>query len=268
MNKEERQRPWWGEYELELDEAVKWEIGPLHLWLRRSRSEWRLAHDWLEEDSAEWSFFRAAELPEDGAGTERFAVSETTSGVRLRPLPAARAVVARPKTPFRVLPGQRARVFLSSPLWVEIGVGGGVAPTLLRELPTKRLSDTWFGATTREGELSYALKTSARTSLEEMPRADYRLLTPVVIENRATDPLLVERLSVPVPYLSIYGADSGAVWSEEVGMLRTEDGDMAELDVRDGAPAEATGATKLSEPRLVAEKGHLFRAFGSLLGLD
>ena len=52
MNKEERQRPWWGEYELELDEAVKWEIGPLHLWLRRSRSEWWLAHDWLEEDRA------------------------------------------------------------------------------------------------------------------------------------------------------------------------------------------------------------------------
>ncbi|MCP4201685.1 MAG: hypothetical protein GY769_07100 [bacterium] len=264
---ETQTRSWWGDYELAIDETVAWEIGPLRLWLQRRQLEWRLAHAWAEEDGpSEWSCQRAAELPEDGAQSERFAVSETTGAVLLRPLPADRAVVARPKTPLRVLPGQSARIFMSSPMWLEVAVGAAQVP--LRELPTKRLSDTWFGATSREGELSYSLKTSARTDSEEMPRAHYRLLTPVVIENRAADPLVFERLSLPVPFLSIYGVETGAVWSEEVHMLRTESGDIAELDVRVGPPEEAMEAMRLGAPRRVAQKGHLFQAFGSLLGFE
>lgn len=267
MTEQPHQDHWWGEFELSLDETAKWEIGPLRFWLHRSSLEWRLAHDWTDDEMArDWSLTRPSALPEEMVETERFAVRETGSAVHLRPLPASRAVVARPKTPFRVLPGQRSRIFISSPLWVEIAAGPG--PTILRELPSRRLSDTWFGASTRDGELSYALKTNTRTSLHEMPRAVHRLLTPVVVENRGEDSLLVERLSLPVPFLSVYGMENGETWSEEVRMLRTEAGEMAELDVRHGPPAEAGGAGRLSEPRQTSERGQLFRAFGSLLGFD
>jgi hypothetical protein len=267
MSEQDRQRPWWGTHEIGVDDASRWEIGGLRFWLQRRRSEWWLAHAWFEIDEpAEWGFVRSSPWPEDETAAERFAVSETTGIVHLRPLPSTRSVVARPRTPLRVLPGQRARVFVSSPLSVEIAVGA--TPTVLRDLPTRRLSDTWFGATTREGELSYALRTSARTRLDEMPRGHYRLLTPIVIENLAADALVVERLNLPVPFLSIYSDEIAGAWSEEVRLLRTADGDMAELDVHDGPPAEAAGAKRLSEPRKVAEKGHLFRAFGTLLGFD
>jgi hypothetical protein len=267
MSTPKRWPPWWGEYELGVHEIAKWQIGPLQFWLHRGASEWRLAHDWLDKSARNrWDVLRDTELPEGEIGSERFAVSEDGAEVRLRPLAADRSVVARPKTPFRVLAGQRSRVFISSPLWVEIGVG--VAPTVLCELPTERLSDTWFGATTLDGELCYALKTNARTSLEEMPRAADRLLTPAVIENRGPDALLVERLNLPVPFLSIYGGEAGEAWSEEVNLLRTEGGNMAELDVLDGPPAEAAGATRLSAARQIPEQGHLFRAFGSLLGFE
>ena len=211
-------------------------------------------------------FAESVDWPEGDRDTHRFALSETTDGVFLRPLSPDRPVVARPKTSLEVLPGQRARVFMSSPLWVEIAAG--TDPAILCELPAKRLSETWFGATTRHGEVSYALKTSARTDLAEMPRAQYRLLTPIVIENLASDSLSVERLSLPVPYLTIYQASNGDAWSNEIHMLRTENGGMAALDVRQGAPAEALEARLLSEPRKVAAQGQLFRAFGSLLGFD
>ena len=258
---------WWGDYALEPDETARWEIGPLRFWLHRSSLEWRLTYEWDgDENRLGWSHAAAVQWPGQDVETERFALSETTGGVRLRPLPSDRPVVARPKTSLRVLPGQRARVFMSSPLWVEISAGA--VPTSLLELPAKRLSETWFGATTREGALSYALKTSARTDLAVMPRAQYRLLTPVVIENQASDPLLLERLSLPVPYLTIYRAKNGEAWSNEVRMLRTESGDMAALDVRGGPPAEAEGASRLSEPREKISQGQIFRAFGSLLGFD
>ena len=267
MSEQEKPRPWWGDYELDLGEAVCWEIGPLRLWLHRGPSEWRLGHDWAEDEPAGfWRLVRPSTPPADGVHTERFAVRETGAAVQLRPLPADRPVVARPKTPFRVQPGHSSRIFISSPLWVEVASGDDPLP--LREFATRRMSDTWFGATTRDGDLSYALKTSARTNLEELPRVAYRLVTPVVIDNRAETPLVVDRLSLPVPFLSIYGTPGGDAWSEEVHMVSSEEGEMAELDLRSGPPAEAEGADRVSEPRRVAEQGHLFRAFGSLLGLD
>lgn len=267
MSERETRRPWWGDYELDLDQAASWQIGPLTVWLHRGEAEWRLGHQWSEDDRAEgWRLTLPAEPPEEGIETERFAVRRTEPSVRLRPVSADRAVVARPRTPFRVLPGQSSRVFISSPLWVEIGAAG--VDAALKEMPTRRMSDTWFGASTREGELCYALKTNARTNLEELPRVCYRLLTPVVIDNRAAQPLVVERLSLPVPFLSIYGAEDCDAWSEEVRMLHTEDGGMAELDIREGLPPEARGAKRLSEPRRMAQQGHLFQAFGSLLGFD
>ncbi len=93
-------------------------------------------------------------------------------------------------------------------------------------------------------------------------------MTPVVIDNRAGEPLRVERLNLPVPFLSVYGTEAGDAWSQEVRMLHTDEGDMAELEVCEGPPAEAGDAKSSGEPRRVAEKGHLFQAFGSLLGLD
>ncbi len=258
---------WWGEVELDLGETAHWKIGPLRLWLHRGASEWRLAHDRVDADDAMgWELSRSATWPEGDVQCERFAVTETGPTVALRPLPADRPVVVRPRTPFRVLPGQQSRIFVSAPLWLDILVGSGGLP--LREIPTKRLSDTWFGSTTRNGELCFSLKTSARTDWKELPRASYRLVTPVVIENRAEEPLMVERLNLPAPFLSVYGSAGGELWSEEVHMLSDEDGGMAELDLRRSPPPEADGAARLSEPRRVARKGHLFRAFGSLLGID
>lgn len=147
---------------------------------------------------------------------------------------------------------------------MEIGVDGG--RTVLRELPSLRLSDTWFGSTTREGELAYALRSSARTRLDEMPLRSHRILTPVVLENRASDALLLERLNLPVPFLSVFEEEARGLWTECVHMLRTEEGDTARLDVRRGPPEETSGAVKRSGPRRTHETGHLFRAFGSLLG--
>lgn len=255
---------WWGEYDLEVDETVQWTIGPLDLWLRRGHAEWRLSHE-REQDGAQddWAFVRSAPPPQDSVQTQRFALSSTSPKVVLAPRAADRPVVVRPNNPFRVLPGQRTRIFISSPLWVEIAVGEG--PTILAELPTKRLSDTWLGASTREGELCYALKTSARTDLAEMPHAAYRLLTPVVIENRASEALLVERVSLPVPFLSVYGRVAGEAWSEEVAMLNSAGGELTELEVHEGPPAEADDSEAIGRPRQTADRGHLFRAFGSLL---
>ncbi len=256
---------WWGDYELEVDRAESWAIGSLKLWIHRAASEWRLAYRWLDEEEPEtWEHQTAVDVPEEGVEGERFAVDRTGGTVRLRAVTADRSVIARPRTPLRVPPGQQARIYVSSPLWVEVAVGE--APTVLRDLAAKRQSSTWFGSPPREGELAYALKTGARTRLEELPTRPYRFVTPVVIENQAADTLFVDRLNLPVPNLSVFAVGE-ALWSEEIRLLRSEEGDLAELDLRSGPPREAPGAGLLSEARHASEKGHLFQAFSSFLRL-
>lgn len=258
-------------FELELGSVDRWELGNLELWIHRVASEWRLGHAWDDSvDREGWRREPAEDLPEltaDGRKivAERFAVRQTGGIVRLTARTPDRSVVARPRTPLRVPSGHEARIYVSSPLWVEIAVGE--ATTLLRELPIRRLSNTWFGPSTREGELAYALKTSGRTSVEDLPHRPYRFVTPVVIDNQASDTLVVERLNLPVPNLSLFGAVD-SLWSESVRMLRRESGDMAELDVRPGPPKEADGAESLGGSREPAGRGHLFRAFSSILRLS
>ncbi len=254
---------WWRDFEFDDRQVDRWEIGNLNLWLRRATGEWRLAYEWVADDRAEWRLARDVEFPEAGAASERFAMSGSDNVVHLRALTADRPVVARPSTPLRVPPGQEAKIFVSSPLSVEIAVGANV---YLRELPTRRLSKTWFGPTTREGELAYALKTEARTVLNELTALPYRVVTPIVIHNRAGDTLEVERLNLPVPRLSLFGHE-GNLWSEAVRLVRPEAGDLAQLEIRPGPPHEAADATRIGDPRVRSARGHLFRAFSSILRL-
>ena len=75
MSEPEDQCPCWGDYELPADQTARWEIGPLRFWLQRSRAEWRLAHEWCDnEDSVDWKLFSDAVWPGKDVNCERFAV--------------------------------------------------------------------------------------------------------------------------------------------------------------------------------------------------
>jgi hypothetical protein len=169
----------------------------------------------------------------------------------------------RPRIPLFLPPDQAIQIFVSSPVWLR--VEAGKPWQRLRELPTKRLSDTWFGDSTREGELAYALRTQARMNLSEIPVRPYRAVTPVIIRNRADETLAVERLNLPVSYLSVYATPAGRLWTDAVVMSRDRNDEMASLKVSKGAPAPAGEAERLTEPRATLESNVLVRAFSSLL---
>jgi hypothetical protein len=136
---------------------------------------------------------------------------------------------------------------------------------VLREVPVKRLSDTWFGSSTLHGELAYSLKTHARVHLEEIPQRGYRAITPVLIRNDADELLSLDRLSLPVPYLSLFLAASGDLWTEALTMRHAAGNEMATLDIGGRAPSEAgEGARRLSSARSEMDRNLLVRAFTNL----
>jgi hypothetical protein len=135
---------------------------------------------------------------------------------------------------------------------------------LLDELPSLRPSETWFGPSTTEGELCYATRTAGRLHLETLPVLRYRAITRILIRNRAHDALLVERIQLPVQYLSLFQAPNDLLWTQAVTLERGRDGGLAGLHIEDRPPAEAEGAVLIREPRQASRTGLLGRTFSTL----
>lgn len=256
---------WWGEYSFSDGQSLRWRIGPLSIHIQRLNREWRLGY--LRSDAADDSAVEVERArPSDPAIIpdiqNRFVFRRTTDTLWLLPALADRSVVARPVSPFYVPPGEEAVLFVSSPLWVRISANYN--RQLLESVPIVRPSDTWFGPSTREGELCYASTTHCRLSLEELPIRPHRAVTPVQIINRATESLLIERINLPVIYLSLYSAEPGQLWTDMVTITREALEENASLRLHKRPPPQAREASLLCEPQLHADKGILSRAFTAL----
>ena len=261
---EHKQATWWGTYHFELDQTALWEIGPLRLAVQRLVNEWQVAYETGESSDPEtdvWSQdLNAADLNDlNFANSERYVTGQSGASLRLQPALADRPLITRPITPFYVPAGETTAVFLSSPLWVRLEVGD--PPTPLREMPILRPSDTWFGSSTMEGELCYASRTFARLNLENIPLRPHRALTQVLIDNRAESQLAVERINLPVPYLSLFETVDGLLWTQKVTMIRTRDTAMAAFQVDKRPPEEVKSPLLIGEPRQPLEQNTIIRAF-------
>ncbi|GAB4264548.1 MAG: hypothetical protein Kow0092_16300 [Deferrisomatales bacterium] len=258
---------WWGSFELAEGQTGRWRVGALTLWIRRDPAEWTVAHvsaDDPFDTSAEVQVPAEEPLPEEGVTLSRFAARKTYGHLRVQPILPDRPVVSRPEVPFHVLAEDEVRVYVSSPVWVKIEAGRPLRPLL--EVAPYRVSDTWFGPNTREGELCYAGRTRCRHEPEDLPRRPQRAVTPVVVRNRAEKTLAVERLNLPAPLLSLYASPAGALWTQPLVVEIAREGATAEIRIERKAPPEAPGAVLLTGPREDAGKNMLTRALGALIG--
>lgn len=186
--------------------------------------------------------------------SQRFLTGASSEPVLALPRLPDRPVVSRPQVTTVLLPRERATLLVGTVLWVKLTLGDR---TLL-ELPTVRLSDTWFGPNSREGELCYASQTRARLRLLDIESA-WRALTPVTIINRGDDVLKLDRLNVPVPNLSLY-SDGKQFWTSGLTVGRDGDNAPAKVQIDSGPPALSPRAALVAPPRRAARTGVFDRA--------
>tara|TARA_R110002049_G_scaffold187514_4_gene355775 strand:- start:905 stop:1723 length:819 start_codon:yes stop_codon:yes gene_type:complete len=257
---------WWGQFEVPLDTAAIWKIETLNFAIHHVDKEWQISHRRESEGGtlpSEVGFSRELFDPLDYTNTTRYIFRKSSPVIEIKPQLADRTVVTRPAMPINLAPGEEVTLYVSTPLWVQFDISGKRESTL-DELAIHRPSDTWFGPSTREGELCYASQTSGRTSLERLPVRASRAITPLIIINKALDKLLIERVALPVPLLSLFATPEGVLWTQSATLIRDDDGGMAELKLGKDAPKEAKDAVRINKARLQPEKGMLVRAFSSI----
>ena len=238
----------------------------MRLAVQRQQREWLVAQEYIEptEDPQELRFaFSNLDLNEgESSDVTRIVCQSTGDRLTVRPALADRSVISRPFTPFTVPASEHATIYVSTPLWFTMATGP--LTQAMFETPILRLSDTWFGSSTQEGETCYASRTYARLNLENLTNYTYRAITQVDIHNNSASPLLIERLNLPVPYLSLFCASESILWTETVTFVQKRGTSLAEFDIDKGLPLPAADAKLVATPRQNPEKGMLIRAFSVL----
>lgn len=257
---------WWGAFQIPHGSAGSWRLGPLTLRVGRQAGEWVVwqASDGDPHDETMQVLVPDdTPAPEDGGETVRFAVSGRSEELSLVPLLADRPVISRPESAM-VVPGDEDVVlYVSTPLWVGLSVGG--PPELIEEIPVNVLSNTWFGPSTMEGELCYASRTHFVVDPDRVARLMHRASTCVRIRNRSQTPLELERLKLPLTHLCLIRMADGSLWTQDLTLVRSQDGDKVKLELQDREERlKKQGSELLAEAREKPSSTALERAFGSI----
>ncbi len=258
-------RAWWGSREIPRGQAVRWTIGPLELWIAGHASEWRVATRDDPDELDRLAIEGPGDLsPPTDAEVTRFATTATDERISLQPVPADRPIVVRPDPAIAVLPDQTVTFYVSTPSWLEITGGTGTLATL----PSRRLSDTWFGASTMDGQLCYASPTAARLQLQDLPVRPGRVRTEIRVRNQGSDRLLLERVQIPAPWLSLFASADNVLWTPTVTVVRKGGEPSAEVTLANRPPAVAGATERLVAARAPGLPNIVVRALGALLAGD
>ena len=237
---------WWDPRRPSEGVWIRGRVGHLQLWLMRRGSEWLVHADWTGERAATAVWEELSSAP-DMEAPSRFLFRNAADGLELRPALADRPIIARPRSEVTIPGGNDTTVYIGTPIWVQLREEND--SDLLAEFPAERLSLSWFGRNTMDGEVCYATKTSARLDLENLPQLADFALTQVRIRNRTLHPLRFTHIKLPVRSLSIYRAGDGHFVTESV-VLEQKDDSLASIEVADltGASSTWTPAGDRREP--------------------
>lgn len=262
--------PWWGEFLLAEKQKLFWHIGDRAIIIQRLIGEWNTWN--IEADDVNSSPLIFSEnLSEaqphgitniDSIKPLRHLQRKTSEHIKILPALADRSMVVKPVTPIRVLPGEHICLFVSTQLWFSAYTSPKKA--LLLDIPFWRPSDSWFGPSTREGQISYAKYTDARLQLDALEQCQHRAITPVSIINNHEQTLVIERLNLPVPLLNLYSDCNNQFWTEKLTVSRDANDEIVELKFGEGGPLEASQPIHVSAPRIIKEQNALIRSINSL----
>lgn len=225
-------------------ETQRLDVGPLTVWLRGGESELWVASHRVPDGDPHWD----GELPES-AEWSRWALHGDQRHLRVTPVFPDRPLVVKPDHSFTLMRRAKARIYMRVPAWVRIETmsAPGGAATLLTEIPTVQLSDTWWGDFL-DGELAFWLTTRGRREITPDLFQPHLVMCTLQMDNVSRDDLHVEKLSLRVGHLSIYRKD-GWLWAEEVRVEYHGEDEGSEIHMDDRPPAEAAGAVEISPAR-------------------
>ncbi|MGO1461252.1 MAG: hypothetical protein ACTHV7_02910 [Oleiphilaceae bacterium] len=264
---ENRREGVWGQsYPLVSGQTQYHQLGHMRLWVTLLDAEWQIRTENRSPEIApvNWTESIGENPPHTSVALQRFVRDAGSSTVTFIPALARFPTVIRPSQPLTISGGGRCTIYVGVDVWMKLCVGPKLAE--LAEVPLAVPSFTWVGRNTMEGELCYSSPSYARLVLEAVPKRLWRAVTPVTIINRRSEPLLLERFSLPTPLLSLYRNNLGQLWTPGVVVEVETDMNSASLHVDQALPVAAGTCEQIAPAREKVSRGRLVRAVDRVLG--
>lgn len=255
----------WDPRRLDAGGCYEAKLGLLRIWLKHTLQDWYVASElggFRSRKELLGTHFRS--VKGDPASWRRWVFEAGTDTAVLSPRTPDRGVVVQPDVPLVIPPAQRALFFVTIPMWIAVTVGDEVKFPLC-EIPTTRLSNTWFGDFA-SGELCYSLRSRAKRKVEHSEHAVHSAVCPVQVTNASAAPLEFQHLCIHTEFLGVYQVP-GRLWTNRVGVLYQGTDQESQVTISEGAPDIEGEATLLSPPRKTAQRSLMRRSFHLLRSL-
>ncbi len=181
----------------------------------------------------------------DAPATERI-LRTPTDLVHVVPLLAPRAFVTQPDLPLTLRAGDRATLFVTTP--IDVGLTDQPMGAAFASASSAPRRETWFGASTRNGEICFAARTKGRLHREELLGLRSRATTAIHLRNDARGLMRIERLYLPLPALSLYSTTAYGFVTNDLTIVHR--GIAADDDVQVQRDIPIEGAELVREPAL------------------
>ncbi|VGO16783.1 hypothetical protein PDESU_05375 [Pontiella desulfatans] len=251
----------WAPHALERNQTLEFAVGPLLMRIHRGMQDWYVAHESVAGGD-ERCFVRTLDEPlnPDNEWT-RWIIDEGINSLRFLPRLPDRPIIVRPEMPISLMPRQSVQFFIGIPLWIAVVNGARQDPAV--EIPTMTLSNSWFGPTT-EGELCYALKTTAKRHLAELLPHAHRAVFPLEVRNASSELLKFERLCLRPQYLNVFQGAT-RLWTSKGRVSYRGEENWSRIVYASGAPEYDRAGAQVGSAREAMRHGALLKTFDNLI---
>ena len=257
---------WWGEFEFTLSQSYAWRFGSLYFRLIRKEKEWRVEYyrpQSQHESQQTWQKLDPEELFPQPMKFERYMFNATNRKILLVPRLADRSVVIKPVQPIYIHAGQKASLFISTPLWICGFVEGQKQP--LFDFPVIQPKDTWFGLDKMNGQLCYSTPVDGSTDLKLLKPRAFRAVTPIHFYNDSNQQMRLERINVPVPSLPLFHSEeTGRLWTSEIKVMQDSVDKPPRIRIENRTPTIAGKVTFVQPARADSSSSIMPTMFESL----
>ena len=241
----------------EGDSLRHYRLGPLHVWIQRKNDEIWIAHgyehEWPEDQPP-------GDVPPEQVTWARWACRNPDQPITLAPVFPDLPIVVSSEFPLKIDRGSKIKIYTRIPVWLRIMLDK--SEYLLTEIPSVKLSRTWFG-TPLEGELCYWLTTKARRELTNVEKKTYVVNCPKWIINDSDEELNFDKFCFRVERLGIYRFDD-ELWAGETEIVYHGEESNSEITMTGKLPKGLGKAAQLSKPRNPVQKSLATRTFKKL----
>lgn len=247
----------WKSHTIGRNQTLELALGPLHMWMYRGEQELHIAHE-MEHGNDE----RCAVSVFEGALSQerdwtRWILDKGVECVQFKPRLPDRPLIVRPEMPMYLMPKQSVQFFVGIPIWLAITLGARHKQAI--EVPSLALSNSWFGPFT-EGELCYAMKTTAKLHQQDLIPSAYRAVFPLEVRNASPEKLNFERLCIRPQYLNIFQGET-RLWTSKGRVSYRGEENWSRIIYSSHAPEFDQAGRLLGKARETMQRGAFLKTF-------